>query len=95
MKDGRLGMDKKYKGKMHKVVESYVRETLQEYNNYDDSVCFITYSTATPEMLEAVKTVLKEEAHFKEVIETHAGCTVATHCGPNTLGIIYYNGQEK
>ena len=95
MKDGRLGMDKKYKGKMHKVVESYVRETLQEYNNYDDSVCFITYSTATPEMLEAVKTVLKEEAHFKEIIETHAGCTVSTHCGPNTLGIIYYNGQEK
>lgn len=95
MKDGRLGMDKKYKGKMHKVVESYIKDTLKEYNNYDDSVCFITYSTATPEMLETAKAVLKEEAHFKEVYETHAGCTVATHCGPNTLGIIYYNGKEK
>ena len=95
MKEGRLGMDKKYKGKMHKVVESYVRETLQDYNNYDDSVCFITYSTATPEMIEIAKTILKDEAHFKEVYETHAGCTVSTHCGPNTLGIIYYNGKEK
>ena len=32
---------------------------------------------------------------FKKVIDTTAGCTVATHCGPNTIGIIYYNDTEN
>lgn len=26
---------------------------------------------------------------FDEVVETHAGCTVSCHCGPNTLGILF------
>ena len=32
-----------------------------------------------------------ENTMFDKVIETKAGCTVSTHCGPNTLGIIYFN----
>ena len=26
---------------------------------------------------------------FNEIIETTAGCTITTHCGPNTLGILF------
>ena len=95
MKDGTLGMHKKYKGKMNKVVADYLKDTVTEFNDIDDTVCFVTYSTATEEMLDTVKSFLETEVHFKEVHYTNAGCTVGTHCGPNTLGIIYYNGQEK
>ena len=95
MKDGTLGMHKKYKGKMNKVVADYLKDTIAEFNDIDDTMCFITYSTATEDMLDAVKTFLENDVHFKEVYYAHAGCTVSTHCGPNTLGIIYYNGQEK
>ena len=38
---------------------------------------------------------LKDNAKFKKVIDTTAGCTVSTHCGPNTIGIIYYNNEVK
>ena len=27
---------------------------------------------------------------FEEVIHTRAGCTVSCHCGPGTLGILFY-----
>ena len=33
-------------------------------------------------------------AGFKEILETHAGGTIASHCGGNTLGILYFNDGE-
>ena len=26
---------------------------------------------------------------FEEILETTAGCTVTSHCGPGTLGILF------
>ena len=31
--------------------------------------------------------------NFTEIIETTAGCTVSSHCGPNTLGILFIKGE--
>ena len=28
---------------------------------------------------------------FEEVLHTRAGCTVSSHCGPRTLGILYFH----
>ena len=85
---------KKYVGKIHKTLDKYVEDTLNEFNTPDNSLCFITYSSATEEMIKVTKEALKEKGNFKKVTETIAGCTVATHCGPNTLGIIYYNDEH-
>ena len=27
---------------------------------------------------------------FEEVIETSAGCTICSHCGPNCLGVLFF-----
>lgn len=96
LKDGKMLVGKKYVGKIHKCLEKYVADTLAEFNNPDPELCFITYSSATEEMKNITHEILNKNAKFKNIIETTAGCTVATHCGPNTLGIIYYNdGGEK
>ena len=39
------------------------------------------------EIVENVKAIIKECGGFDEVLETYAGCTVSSHCGPNTLGV--------
>ena len=93
--NGRMVVGKKYMGKMHKILDKYIDETLKDFGNPDTSLCFITYSSATPEMLDVARKTLKEKGIFKNIIETTAGCTVSTHCGPNTLGIIYYNDGGK
>ncbi len=93
--NGRMVVGKKYMGKMHKILDKYIDETLKVFGNPDTSLCFITYSSATPEMLDVARKTLKEKGIFKNIIETTAGCTVSTHCGPNTLGIIYYNDGGK
>lgn len=95
VKNGKMMVGKKYIGKIHKILDKYVLDTLEEFNNIDPELCFITYSSATPEMIEITKKTLEEKNLFKKIIETTAGCTVTTHCGPNTLGIIYYNDGGK
>lgn len=91
VKDGKMGMAKKYRGPFIKVCESYVLDTLNKYNTPDLTRCFITYSTISPEVLQLVEKTLKENSNFKEILITQAGATVTSHCGQNTIGILYLN----
>ena len=90
LKDGKMGVHRKYRGNMDKVVENCCKDTLEEFDNPDLSVGFVTYTTATPEMVEAAKRSLQEKG-FKTIYETRAGATISSHCGENTLGILYIN----
>ena len=85
---------KKYRGKIEQCVEKYCSDTLEEYNTPDKSIGFITYTTATKEMVEAARSALKN-AGFEQIIETFAGGTIASHCGAHTLGILYFNDGNK
>ena len=90
LKDGKMISDKKYRGRMEQVVAKYCTDTLNEFNTPDKSEVFLTYTTATPEMVAAARGVLKK-AGFETVYETHAGGTIGSHCGEHTLGILYFN----
>ncbi len=95
LKGGKMLSDKKYRGKMDKVVADYCKGVLEEFNTPDLKRVFITYTSATPEMVAAARAAV-EDAGFKEILETRAGGTIASHCGANTLGILYFNdGAEK
>jgi len=91
--NGKMGADKKYRGNMEKVVAKYCEETLNEFDTPDLDKVFVTYTTATPEMVAAAKQALTDRG-FKNIYETHAGCTIASHCGGNTLGILYFNDGQ-
>lgn len=91
--EGKMGMDKKYRGSMGSVIAKYCQEILTEKCTPDLENVFITYTTATPEMLDAARSAC-ENAGFKNIYETHAGGTIASHCGANTLGILYFNDGE-
>lgn len=90
LKDGKMISDKKFRGSMGGVVAKYCAETLKDFNTPDLKRVFITYTSATPEMTEAARKACAD-AGFKEILETRAGGTIASHCGANTLGILYFN----
>lgn len=94
LKDGLMSSDKNYRGSMPKVMAKYVEDVLKDFPNPDKSKFFITYSSATPEMVESVKNTLASYG-ITEYFETTAGATVASHCGANTLGILYFNDGES
>lgn len=90
VKDGKMMSDKKYKGSMEKVITKYCADTLAEFNTPDLEKVFLTYTTATEGMVANAEKALKE-AGFKNIYKTRAGGTIASHCGANTMGILYFN----
>lgn len=90
VKDGKMSPGKKYRGNISRVMLSYVEERLKGRNDIDKSRIFITHTKCSDEDVKAVKQKILEICpDFKEILETTAGCTVTTHCGPHTLGILF------
>lgn len=89
VKDGQMKVGKKYRGSFERCLESYVKDRLENNSNIDTSRLFITHSYCSTETIALVKELVHRYAAFDEIIETNAGCTISSHCGPNTLGILY------
>ena len=85
---GKMSVVKKYRGGADKVMKDYLKERLTGRSNVEfDRVILI--DTCEDDHLAAVgREFLEEDGRFGEVIETKAGCTVFSHCGPGVLGLI-------
>ena len=89
MKDGKLGVYKKYRGSINHVYKQYVKERLEGRQVRPGHV-FITESGEVDDaVLEEIYAIVRETIPVKEIHHTLAGCTVSTHCGPKTLGILF------
>ena len=91
--DGRMKVGKKYRGNYDKVLLLYVRERLDGRDDLALDRIFVTHTPCRPETVEAVKAEIQTYAPFSEIIETTAGCTISSHCGPNTLGILFLRSR--
>ena len=91
VRDGAMVVGKKYMGNFDKLILKYVHDTLDRFNTPDLTRIFITHTYASDQTVENVKEEILKIAPFADVIATHAGCTVTSHCGKNTLGILYIN----
>ena len=89
MKDGQLLPGKKYTGKMTMCIKRYIADLKEMYPEYDTTRCFVTHSCADEELVQLAKELVKENFHFEEVIETVAGSIITSHCGRNTLGVLF------
>lgn len=87
--DGSMHVGKKYRGPLQKVLPQYVKDKLSQYPDIKKDHIFITYSSIDPQLESLVKTTLEETFSFGEIHSTHASCTISSHCGPNTLGILF------
>ena len=89
VKNGSMGVGKKYRGVYGRVLQEYVDERLQNIEDIDESRVFVTHAGCDPEIVDAVVEQVKSKGIFKEVFLTRAGCTVSSHCGANTLGVLF------
>lgn len=86
---GKMGVVKKYRGKLSAVLVNYMNDLLGKYDDIDTSRVFITHAGCDPECVELVRQKLTEKGIFDEVFVTRASCTISSHCGPNTLGVLF------
>lgn len=89
VKNGAMGVGKKYRGKYGDVLKTYVNERLADVDNIDSARIFVTHAGCDSEIVNAVVEQVKEKGIFKEVFLTRAGCTISSHCGKDTLGILF------
>lgn len=86
---GKMGVGKKYRGNMEKVLAEYTKDQLAGKSNLKEDLVFITHSGSPQSDIDLVKQEIAKYAQFKEVFVTRASGTISAHCGPRTLGVLY------
>ena len=95
VKRGKMDVGKKYRGALEKCVAAYVKDRLSGRDDIDYRRIFITHTAIAPNIVDDVRRIIAESGPFEEVIETMTNCTVANHCGPGTLGVLFYRTKPE
>lgn len=90
VKDGKMGVAKKYRGSIERSVSDYIKGRLQGRDDLDLSRIFVTHSGVPEEVLTMAVDLVKELQPFEQVYTSRAGCTISSHCGPGTLGVLFF-----
>ena len=90
VKDGKMGVGRKVRGKPSIAVMAYIDGLSASLANADPKRVFITHSGCDDEIIDAVKDKLSALGIFEEILITRAGGVVSSHCGPGTLGVLFY-----
>ena len=85
----RMHVGKKYRGKMERCLIEYVHNKLEGRTDLDLRRVFITHSGSPESDIQAVRREVARIANFREIYITRANCTISTHCGPRTLGVLF------
>ena len=89
--DGKMGVAKKYRGKIEAAYHQYIRDRLQGRDDIDLRRVFITDSGLPDDVRARLRETVLECQPFKEVYNNSAGCTISGHCGPWCMGVLYYH----
>jgi len=88
--DGKMDVTQKYRGNIQLVIKKYMADLEEDLKKANPDRVFITHSGCSDEIVKVVYEYLNRLNYFKEIQITLAGSVVSSHCGPNTLGILFY-----
>lgn len=89
VKDGKMGVGKKYRGKFSVVLEKYIKERIGAGEDIELEHVFVTHAGCDEDIYNKCVEIVKASAPFKNIYVTRAGCTISSHCGRNTLGVLF------
>ena len=93
--DGSMGVTKKFTGKMEVALNKYFESLKKDLENADSKRVFITHSGCSENIIQNMYEKLSAMSYFEEILITQAGGVISSHCGPNTLGILFYVKSEE
>ena len=89
VQDGKMSVGKKYRGNLDKSVADYIRGRLEGRTDIGKTRIFVTHSSMAAESVAKAKELVHQLQPEAEVLESSAGCTICSHCGPNCLGVLF------
>ncbi|SCG82511.1 UPF0230 protein [Proteiniborus sp. DW1] len=91
--DGGMIVGQKARGKREKILETMLNNALKDKDNMDKKRVFVTHTEGLQDAM-FLKKKLEESLDVEEIIITDAGCVISSHCGPNTVGILYILNEK-
>lgn len=91
---GAMRVTKKYRGKQNTVLMNYVRDMKNALRNANPSRVFITHSGCDETVIKEIFSYLEDMHYFKRIYVTQAGGVISSHCGPGTLGVLFYADKQ-
>lgn len=89
VKNGKMGVAKKYRGNFADVLKQYTADRLANSDDIVPDRVFVTHAGCDENLVNDIVKQVKDAGIFKEVFVTRAGCTISSHCGANTLGVLF------
>lgn len=89
VRDGKMIVGKKYRGKFAMTLEKYVADRIGDASDIDTKRIFVTHAGCDAAIVDQCVKQVTDMGVFDEVLVTRAGCTVSAHCGRNTLGVLF------
>lgn len=91
MSEGTLSVDKKYRGSVDVCRIKYINDLLSEYSDRIDTsrIIFDRTQDVGDYKIQALKKAVSHKMKFDEFIDSTAGCTISSHCGKNTFGLMF------
>lgn len=87
--DSSMNAAKKYRGTLEKVILEYIKDELEGRDDIVLDKVFVTHSPMDDALVQKAVEAVKRYQNFENIYITSAGCTITSHCGPNTLGVLY------
>ena len=89
VKDGKLIVYKKPRGTMQMAINGQVEELKHALPNVQMDNIMITDSGVTKEIRDYFVKEVSKIVDPKVIRTTPAGCVIASHCGPGTIGLLF------
>lgn len=90
VREGKMQVGKKFRGKMEKCYLDYIREALSDPETVDTRRIFITDSGLSEEERQMLEDEVRSILPFETIYHTQAGCAISGHCGPHCMGVLFY-----
>ena len=91
MKNGKLEVYKKYRGNINAGYKQYIKERLAGKSVRPGHVFIINSGEVSDETITELEAFVRELTPVTEFHRGTAGCTISSHCGPKTLGVLFLN----
>ena len=87
---GKMLAAKKFRVRIARVIKNYVEDRLHDRTDIEPDRIFITHTRCDSEIIETVKALIRQfQPGIREILDNTGGATVTTHCGPETLGVLF------
>ena len=95
VENGKMHPGEKYRGRYEHYLKHYIHDQLENDSNIDFSRVFVVHSPSEEGLVRFAIDTVKSYGLFRGVLEAMAGCTICTHCGPDTLGLMFLRKNES